>query len=50
MSAKDLEPISGAGEGGYFRSNRNRYAELIIGICVCVRGWTGTNPNDANDP
>ena len=30
MSAKDLEPISGAGEGGYFRSNRNGYAELMV--------------------
>ncbi len=29
-SAKDLQPISGAGEGGYFRSNRNRYAELMV--------------------
>jgi hypothetical protein len=31
VSAKDLQPISGAGEGGYFRSNRNRYAELMVG-------------------
>jgi hypothetical protein len=30
MSAKDLQPINGAGEGGYFRSNRNRYAELMV--------------------
>jgi hypothetical protein len=30
ISAKDLQPISGAGEGGYFRSNRNRYAELMV--------------------
>jgi hypothetical protein len=30
VSAKDLQPISGAGEGGYFRSNRNRYAELMV--------------------
>lgn len=29
-SAKDLQPISGAGEGGYFRSNRDQYAELIV--------------------
>jgi hypothetical protein len=29
-SAKDLQPISGAGEGGYFRSNRDRYAELMV--------------------
>jgi hypothetical protein len=29
-SAKGLEPVSGAGEGGYFRSNRNRYAELMV--------------------
>ena len=30
MSAKDLQPISGAGEGGYFRNNRERYAELMV--------------------
>ena len=30
MSAKDLQPISGAGEGGHFRSNRDRYAELMV--------------------
>jgi hypothetical protein len=30
VSAKDLQPISGAGDGGYFRSNRNRYAELMV--------------------
>jgi hypothetical protein len=30
VSAKDLQPISGAGEGGYFRSNRDRYAELMV--------------------
>lgn len=29
-SAKDLQPVSGAGDGGYFRSNRNRYAELMV--------------------
>jgi hypothetical protein len=29
-SAPGLQPISGAGEGGYFRSNRNRYAELMV--------------------
>jgi hypothetical protein len=29
-SAKGLQPISGAGEGGYFRSNRDRYAELMV--------------------
>jgi hypothetical protein len=27
---KDMQPISGAGDGGYFRSNRNRYAELMV--------------------
>ena len=27
---KDLQPIAGAGEGGYFRSNRDRYAELMV--------------------
>ena len=31
VSAKDFQPISGAGEGGYFRSNRDRYAELLVG-------------------
>jgi hypothetical protein len=30
VAAKDLQPISGAGEGGYFRSNRDRYAELMV--------------------
>ena len=30
FSAKDLQPVSGAGEGGYFRSNRDRYAELMV--------------------
>jgi len=30
LSAKDLQPISGAGEGGYFRSNPNGYAELMV--------------------
>jgi hypothetical protein len=30
VSAKDLEPVTGAGDGGYFRSNRNRYAELMV--------------------
>jgi hypothetical protein len=30
VSAKDLQPVSGAGEGGYFRSNRDRYAELMV--------------------
>lgn len=30
LSAKDLQPVSGAGEGGYFRSNRDRYAELMV--------------------
>ena len=29
-SAEGLQPISGAGDGGYFRSNRNRYAELMV--------------------
>ena len=29
-SAKGLRSISGAGEGGYFRSNRDRYAELMV--------------------
>jgi hypothetical protein len=30
ISAKDLQPISGAGEGGYFRNNKNQYAELMV--------------------
>ena len=38
VSAKDLQPISGAGEGGYFRSNRDRYAELMV--------WTGKHSLD----
>ncbi len=29
-SAKGLQPVSGAGDGGYFRSNRDRYAELMV--------------------
>jgi hypothetical protein len=27
---KDMQPITGAGDGGFFRSNRNRYAELMV--------------------
>jgi hypothetical protein len=27
---KDLQPVSGVGDGGLFRSNRNRYAELTV--------------------
>jgi hypothetical protein len=38
VSAKDLQPISGAGEGGFFRSNRDRYAELMV--------WTGKHSLD----
>jgi hypothetical protein len=30
ISAKDVQPISGVGEGGYFRSNRDLYAELMV--------------------
>ena len=33
VSAKDFQPISGAGEGGFLRNNRDRYAELMV--------WTG---------
>jgi hypothetical protein len=29
-SVKDLQPVSGAGEAAFFRSNRDRYAELIV--------------------
>lgn len=38
ISAKDFQPISGAGEGGYFRNNHDRYAELMI--------WTGKHSLD----
>ena len=38
VSAKGFEPISGAGEGGYFRSNGDRYAELMV--------WTGKHSLD----
>jgi hypothetical protein len=34
-TVKDLQPLSGAGEAAYFRSNRNRYAELMV--------WTATH-------
>jgi hypothetical protein len=37
-SAKEFQPVSGAGEGGYFRSNRDRYAELMV--------WTGKHSLD----
>lgn len=30
MSAKGLQPITGAGDGGYFRNNQDTYAELMI--------------------
>jgi hypothetical protein len=30
VSAPGLQPVSGAGDGGLFRSNRNRYAELMV--------------------
>lgn len=30
VSAKGLQPITGAGEGGFFRNNRDRYAELMV--------------------
>jgi hypothetical protein len=29
-SADGLQPVAGAGDGGYFRSNRDRYAELMV--------------------
>jgi hypothetical protein len=38
FSARDLQPISGVGEGGYFRNNGNQYAELMI--------WTGKHSLD----
>jgi hypothetical protein len=30
FSAKDLQPISGAGDGGFFRDNPAGYAELMV--------------------
>ncbi len=30
LPEKEYQPVSGAGDGGYFRSNRNRYAELTV--------------------
>lgn len=30
VSAKGFEPISGAGEGGFFRNNQDNYAELMV--------------------
>lgn len=30
VSAKGLQPITGAGDGGYFRNNGDRYAELMV--------------------
>lgn len=30
VSGQDLQPISGAGDGGYFRDNRGYYAELMV--------------------
>jgi hypothetical protein len=30
VSAPGLQPISGAGDGGFFRNNRDRYAELMV--------------------
>ena len=38
VSAKGIEPIAGAGEGGYFRNNGNQYAELMV--------WTGKHSLD----
>ena len=38
VSGKDFQPVSGVGEGGYFRNNRDRYAELIV--------WTGKHALD----
>ena len=29
-SVKDMQPVSGAGEAAFFRSNRDRYAELMV--------------------
>jgi hypothetical protein len=30
FSAKDFQPVSGVGEGAYFRNNRDYYAELMV--------------------
>jgi hypothetical protein len=30
VSSQDYQSVTGAGEGGLFRSNRNRYAELMV--------------------
>ena len=30
VSAKGLQPITGAGDGGYFRNNQDTYAELMV--------------------
>ena len=38
VSGKDFQPVTGAGEGGYFRNNRDRYAELMV--------WTGKHSLD----
>jgi hypothetical protein len=38
ISGKDFQPISGVAEGGYFRNNRDQYAELMV--------WTGKHSLD----
>lgn len=30
ISAPGIQPVSGAGDGGYFRNNGDRYAELMV--------------------
>lgn len=30
LTAPGLQPVQGAGDGGFFRSNQNRYAELAV--------------------
>jgi hypothetical protein len=35
VSTKGLQPIAGVGQGGYFRNNREQYAELLA--------WTATH-------
>ena len=38
VSSKEYQPISGVGDGGLFRNNRNYYAELTV--------WTGKHRID----
>jgi hypothetical protein len=42
VSAPGLQPVSGAGDGGFFRNNRDRYAELMV--------WTSKHSLDLQIP